>query len=448
MTPNTNPPSEPGLQASGPDAASASRLLWRHQAATIAAMYLGYGMFMVLRMIPTVAGAAIVNDPSLGIDLEVWGEILSIGTCGAVAGKFICGYAADRLGGKRTFTLGLLGASVFVGLFGIASSEWMLQVTFFMALLAKSAGWPSMARIIVNWFQPRQYGRVWGILSTSSRVGTMAATFVLGSLLAWLSWRGMVWIAAGLGLLTAIAFGLLLKERPGTLPATATDPGSPETPEPTVAHPFDGLPLKQALPRILGSLQFCLIAASLMGLGILWDFLLIVPMYLQDSLELSVASASRAASAFPLGSLISVLVGGYVFDKLSRFATAWVMGLLLAIATGCLAAFYLMPRWELSHEALLWLSLGLLFVFGLCVSPCYYIPMSVFSIEFGGPHAGFLIALLDALSFIATAVFYFFGGALAKASWSQFLMVLGAISVWSLVTTWLFLLGESRRQRQ
>src|SRR6516164_11578082 len=64
------------------------------QIVVVAAMYVGYAMFMVLRMIPTVAGAAIRQDPALGINLEVWGKILAVGTWGAVVGKIICGYAA------------------------------------------------------------------------------------------------------------------------------------------------------------------------------------------------------------------------------------------------------------------------------------------------------------------------------------------------------------------
>jgi hypothetical protein len=140
-----------------------------------------------------------------------------------------------------------------------------------------------------------------------------------------------------------------------------------------------------------------------------------------------------------------VLIGGYVFDKMSRGTTAWVMGLLLTIATGCLLAFLMMPHLEFTAGSLIWLSLALLFVFGLCVSPCYYIPMSVFSIEFGGPHSGFLIALLDALSFAATGIFYYYGGGLAEKSWSLFLTVLVAISIWSALTTFVFLRGEARR---
>ncbi len=433
---------EIGLDHNGPSSAIDPHRL-RQQVIVVAAMYVGYAMFMVLRMIPTVAGTAIVNDHSMGIDLAVWGTILAIGDVGAVVGKFICGYAADKFGGKLTFTVGLLVASIFVGVFGFASDVRLFQAAFFVALMAKSAGWPSMARIIINWFRSDEYGRVWGILSTSSRVGTMAAMFGLGSLLAWISWRYVLWISAGLGILAAIAFVLLLKERPGASSTAAADGGAEPGPAPAKPHPFDGTTLAEFIPRLAGSVQFWLIAASLMGLGILWDFLLMVPLFLQTTLQLSDADASRAASAFPFGSLISVLIGGYVFDKLNRRYTAWVMGVLLTIATCCLVAFLMMPGFGMAGVTALWLSLGLLFMFGLCVSPCYYIPMSVFSIEFGGPHSGFLIALLDAISFVATAVFYYYGGGIAKQSWSLFLIVLVAISLWSVVMTFFFLLGEA-----
>jgi hypothetical protein len=65
--------------------------------------------------------------------------------------------------------------------------------------------------------------------------------------------------------------------------------------------------------------------------------------------------------------------------------------------------------------------------------------------EFGGPHSGFLIALLDAIAFGALAIFQFFGGAIAKTDWNLFLSVLLAISIWSLVTTFFFMWGESLR---
>ena len=120
--------------------------------ATIASMYVGYATFMVRRMIPTVTGASMREDPTLDIDLAELGLIFAWGTWGAVGGKFIGGLAADWFGGKWTFTVGLLLTSVFIGLFGLSNGLGMFQAMFFLALLAKSFGWPAMAKIITKKF--------------------------------------------------------------------------------------------------------------------------------------------------------------------------------------------------------------------------------------------------------------------------------------------------------
>src|SRR5688572_13992716 len=80
----------------------------RQQVLMIGTMYVGYAMSMLLRMVPTVAGTSIREDPALGIDLEDWGKVIAAGTCGAMAGKFVCGWAADRFGGRKTFAIALL----------------------------------------------------------------------------------------------------------------------------------------------------------------------------------------------------------------------------------------------------------------------------------------------------------------------------------------------------
>lgn len=411
----------------------------------VAAMYVGYAAFMVLRMIPTAVGGPIRDDPSLQITLGDWGEILATGTAGAVLGKFLGGYAADRWGGRRTFASGLLVASIAIAIFACATSQRMFQAAFFFALMAKSFGWPAMTRIILTWFAARQYGRVWGVISTSSRVGTLVATLLFGSLLAVLSWRQTLALAALLGGLASVAFWRTLREAPSVLlidEAAPERPGASQTSAPV--HPLQATTLPAALCYFARSRRFWLIVASLTALTILWDFLLLVPMFLQDRLGLAAPQASRAAAAFPLGSLVSVLVGGYMFDRLSRRATAWTMGAMLLLATGCLACFLAMPHWNLSSSAAHGASLALLLVLGLCLSPCYYLPMSIFSMEFGGPHSGFLVALLDALAFGANAVFYYYGGGVAERSWELFLSILIGIAAFSAGATWLFLMGESR----
>lgn len=418
----------------------------RQEVAAIGTLYVAYATSMILRMIPTVAGNPIRDDKSLGVDVETWALILSTGTCGAMIGKFVCGWAADTFGGRTTFSVALFVASLFVGAFATSSTVRMFQATFFVVLFAQAAGWPSMTKIIVNWIPPSRYGQAWGVLSTSSRVGTLTATLALGSALAWISWRTMLWLASGTGILVSIFYGLRMRDRPDQ-PLESEQGDIEKTSKAT--HPFDDLTLPQALPRIFLSLRFWLICTSLMGLTILWDFLLYVPLYLKDTAHLTDAAASQVASAFPFGSLISVLIGGFVFDRLPRKTMAWVMALMLIGATSCLVAFLVMPHWELDRTVTMAISAGLLFVFGLFVSPCYYIPVSVFSIDFGGRHSGFLVAILDAAGFAATAVFYVLAGKLPETrGWTTFLWALCAVALWSVLTMFFFLRRESRNLTQ
>jgi OPA family sugar phosphate sensor protein UhpC-like MFS transporter len=419
----------------------------RHQVMVVVSMYIGYAMFMVLRMIPTVAGTSITEDPNLNVDTGDWGRILAMGTIGALIGKFIGGYAADRLGGRITFIIGLLVSAIGVLAFAASSTVWMFQATFFLTLLAKSSGWPSMAKIIVTSFRPNEYGRVWGVLATSSRIGTLVATLLLGGLLYIISWQTMLFIAGAAGIVITVYFAVSQKAAAGKLHAAMPNGvGGQDGSDAEAAHPLYGTSLVEAISHFFRSRQFWLITGSMMGMTIMWDFLLVVPLYLRDTLNMTPSGASMAASAFPFGSLISVLVGGYIFDKLSRRSTAWIMGVLLLVAAGCILTFYVMPRFGMTEDALTKLSLALLFVFGLCVSPCYYIPMSVFSIDFGGPHSGFLISLIDALAFGATAAFYYFAGEVAEKSWSLFLFLLLAVAVWSTLTMIFFMLGEAQKQ--
>ena len=440
------PPRSPGTVPPGTPLQPAGEVRAR-QTTAIAAMYAGYAMFMALRTVPAVAGVSIRNDPTLGIDLEDWGKVIAMGAGGTVCGKLLCGWAADRFGGRLTFAAGLLAASLSIGGFALSASLPMFQAAFFMTLLAKSAGWPAIARLMINWIPPGRYGQTWGVLSTSSRVGTMTATLVLGGLLAWISWRSMLWITSSAGLVVVVVFALLLREAPPGRPTA--DEENPRSPHSSISshHPLTGLTLAQACLQFAASFRFWLIVGSMMGLTILWDFLLMAPMFLQDTLSLTDTAASMAVTAIPLGSMVSVLVGGFVFDRNSRDRMAVAMGGLLLMATCCLAALQAMSAWHLTSTAATMVALGLLFLFGFCLSPCYYIPMSVFSIEFGGPHAGFLNGLLDAIAFVATAGFYYYGGGVAERSWTDFLTLLVVVAVWSLLLTVGFLCAEPRKAR-
>lgn len=318
-------------------------------------LYIAYGMSMVLRTLPTIASTSIKNDPALGVDLTAWGQIIATGTMGGFTGKFLWGWLADVLGGRITLMLGLLLAAAGAVGFSAAADGTQIRVAVFVMMLAQAAGWPAMTKLVAAWALPEQAGRVWGFLSTSSRVGVLLA---------------------------------------------------------------------DALLRFAGSARCWLICGALMGMAVQWDVLLRIPLFL-DSLGIPASAANEAASAFPLGSLMSVLAGGCMFDWLGRRRMALVMPLLLLTATVCVGILAALPALALTPTGTTQAALVLLFVFGACLAPCYYIPASIFSTEFGGVRAGLLVSQLDAAGFAATAAFYWKATSLAQGyGWSILLVLL------------------------
>jgi len=70
--------------------------------------------------------------------------------------------------------------------------------------------------------------------------------------------------------------------------------------------------------------------------------------------------------------------------------------------------------------------------------------MSIFSIEFSGPHSATLVCLIDMCGFAASASFGFVTGRLAASAggWTSFMMLLAAVGGVAAVSTWLFMHGE------
>ncbi len=343
-------------------------------------MYLGYAAFMLCRNTLISCSAEMMLDPSLEMDKESFGRLMSWHSAGAIMGKLVTGPGADWLGGRRMFLIALsLTALANVG-FAFGSSFFTFAAFNFFGQFAKAGGWPAMTKIVGQWYPENRLGQVWSIISTSSRVGTIAAGLLLGYLLSLVSWRAVFVVSAVLTGGVVISLFFLLKERPDQVGLTplADQPredevdAGPREIEPS-PHPFDSLSFAQVCWQFACTARFWSICFSVAFLTILMDFLTFIPIYLSEALQISGSQASMAGSTFPAG-MFTALV--------------------------------------------------------LTISPAYYIPMSVFAVAFGGKHSGFLVALIDVFGYSAALLFNFFGGSIAQHyGWSVFLSGLLTIAV-------------------
>jgi len=407
----------------------------------IISMCIGYAMLMLCRTVVGVAGPAMLQDPTLSLDTASFGAILGWGTAGNLVGKLTNGILADKLGGSRVFifSIGLAAVATFV--FGTLSSNTAFFALYFLTVFSKSAGWPSMANIIRASFSSDRHGRIWGFIATSSRISSVATTVLLSSLLIVMSWRGLFFIAAGIAIIIAIILPKFLKNNASKIVSETSDS---DTTSPVIRsdnHALNNVDTYGAIIHFISSPSFWLISFGISALAVLFEFQVFIPIYLSETFDLQPAEAGISSATFPLGCLIAVFTGGFVFDKLSKKSLISVMGMTLVVAVLCLLTLRYLGTVELNHQFEFIVTLVLIFVFGFAISPAYYIPMSVFSISFGGRHCGLLVGLIDAIAYFGAMIFDFIGGEVAnkEGGWQDFLLILIVTSVIATITMIVFL---------
>jgi MFS family permease len=144
--------------------------------------------------------------------------------------------------------------------------------------------------------------------------------------------------------------------------------------------------------------------------------------------------------------MFSVVIGGFIFDQLTKKRRIFVLGGMMTLATGCIVILLSLPESNIQEASLLWIALSAVMVFGLMIAPCYLIPMSVFSLDFGGKHCGVLVGIIDAAGYSASMIFEFLGGAVADQvdGWQQFLHIILNVSIIGTITLILFLVIDHR----
>lgn len=387
-------------------------------------------------------------DPTLSLDTATFGAILGWGTAGNLTGKLTTGVLADKLGGSRVFLWAIGLAAIATFIFGTLSSNIAFFALYFLTVFAKSAGWPAMANIIRVGFDQAKHGRVWGFIATSSRVSSVATTLLVSSLLLFLSWRGLFYIAGGLALVSAIVLPRYLKtarQGSGDKPAES---GSAAVGSSIWSreHPLNDVEARTAIMIFISNPRFWLISLGVSSLAVLFEFQVFIPIFLSETFALMPAQAGMASSAFPLGCLVAVFSGGFIYDSLSKKRIVYTMGATLCVAVLCLLSLRVLGAIELGVTLELGLTIALIFVFGFAISPAYYIPMSVFSIGYGGRHCGLLVGLIDALAYFGAMMFDFIGGAVAnkEGGWQDFILILIVTSILATIIMTVFLYLDYR----
>lgn len=362
------------------DHALASPLLRRWRILTLALMVVGYAGYYVCRSNLSVATPDIIEEfGSRGIDKEAIGAIASLGTLFYAFGKFMGGSLADFLGGRRMFLFGMFGAIVCTMVFG-AGGLPLFTLAWVINRLVQSTGWAGMVKITSKWFSYSAYGAVMGIVSLSFLFGDFFSRLYLGQLMKWgLGWRGIFLAAAATLAVIYLVNLFLLKETPKAI--------GEQEPEASPDNLFgkEGLEdrqtgLKELLAPLLRNALFWVVCLLSLGFTLVREtFNTWTPQYLVEVYRMDKGDAAMQSSLFPLFGGISVLLAGFLSDRLGRGGRAAIIlfGLLLSLP-GLLALGYA------RFESLPWLPVALLGAVAFMLIGPYSFLAGAISLDFGG----------------------------------------------------------------
>jgi sugar phosphate permease len=193
-------------------------------------------------------------------------------------------------------------------------------------------------------------------------------------------------------------------------------------------------------------LCFVYISLSIMMLYVLYDFVGYAPLYLNQATGLSASDAATASAFFPLGAFFSLVIFGYLYDKLKfEYVRILVIGC-LSLSTLFVGLLWSLSSFELSTGATEIVSFILIFMFGFTFAPAYWLTVNVYITGLGGHHIGFTLGLVDVFGYISSAIFNVVAGRLAESSWDNYLLFVMAFCVFA--TAFLFMFFREMKKRQ
>ncbi len=355
------------------------------------------------------------------------GTIASLGVLAYAAGKFVTGSLADFLGGRRNMLSGMLGSVVFTILFSLGGTVPILSLAWIGNRAVQSLCWTGMVKITGKWFSFTSYGTAMGVVSLSYLFGDAAARRCMGWLLAaGFGWRQVFWVAGGALFALFFVNWLALKESPRDIGLSEPEV-NPDNVFGEGGQEDEPSSLRDLVVPLLTSPAFLVVCVLSLGLTLLREtFNTWSAVYFNEALGMSGAESANASALFPLLGGASVLLAGWLGDRLGRGGRAGVIVVGCLLAAAVLASlghfdFALQPR----------LPVGLVALVGfLMIGPYSYLAGAI-SLDLGGRRgAATACGIIDGVGYLGAILA---GDSVARVSgaygWSGTFQVLAVVAL-------------------
>jgi sugar phosphate permease len=417
----------------GPDAPAArvqSRSLWFRQTITVLLLFGGYASLYFCRADLSVATPLLVDElgkhgVSHADAIIRMGDIASFGVLAYAVGKLFLTGLGDLWGGRINFLIGLGGATAFTLMFASGLSLPLFSIAWIGNRLTQSLSWAGLIKVSSKWFDFSSYGMIIGILSISYLIGDAAARQCMGAFIdRGFGWQPLFYFAAAVAGFWFIGNLFFLRESRVEMGYAEAKPNPLNLYAATESRPRN---IRTLLLPLLRSRAFLLVCLLSLGCTIIREtFNIWTPFYLRSYLGYTMGDAAGMSAVFPGVGAVSVLVTGWLSDRLGVNGRALL--LFLGLTATAAALLVLMSVHSSTSGALLpLLAIGTI---AFCLLGPYSYLGGAFALDFGGKQASAVSSgVIDGVGYLGAVVA---GDSVARLSvdfgWRGVFFALAAVS--------------------
>jgi OPA family glycerol-3-phosphate transporter-like MFS transporter len=388
-----------------PEQPGSKRRFTSWHAATVALLALGYSGYYFCRSDLSVVLPDLIHEmarhgmTASGAQIRL-GFIASVGTIAYALGKFVSGALADLGTGRRNFLGGMAGSIVFTIIFAMSGGFPIFTLAWIGNRLFQSQGWAGLVRVSSRWFSYSTYGSVMAVVSLSFLFGDAVCRWMMSRLMAHgVGWRGVFFFAAGALAVLMLTNMLLLREAPEErgLPAPEVNPRNVYADEEPVGE-GERTRIGAILRPLLTSFAFWMVCVLAFGTTMLREtFNLWTPTYFVQFAGLTSSAAAGRSALFPLCGGVSVLLVGFLSDKLGPNGRNI---LIVTGMSGCTVCLLLMGH--VPDHSGQWASTVLVGLVGFMLLGPYSYLAGAMSLDFGGQRGSATAAgIIDGFGYLA-----------------------------------------------
>jgi len=287
-----------------------------------------------------------------GIEEELGLSKLTLGWASATLlwayaiGQAINGNLGDKFGGRRMMSLGAVLSCILNWVTSFGTSLATLIVPWAANGYAQSMGWAPGSRVLSNWWDHSERGKVYGAYVFAAGTASVLA-FATSMLILELNldWRWIFRLPVLLMLFGGLTYYLVVRDRPEELGFPPLRNPGPDAPEPAAAtEPSESESSRERYLHVLSNPRF-MIACFAIGFQNLarYGLLVWVPVHFLGE-DWKNSETKWVSIALPIGMALGAITSGWLSDRFFNSNRSRVISLFMFLAMICSLAMFFLPR--------------------------------------------------------------------------------------------------------